>query len=289
MKPVLKKQIETLLKISVSVGLVCLILSQLDWGNIIDLVKQTRSFSFVLGLLFFLTSHFVSVLRFDVFIRKIGIRLGFGNHLRLYLLGMFYNFFIPGGVGGDAYKVYLLNKTYRKSLKRIGEIVFIERFLGVVAIGFLASVLILFIPSPLSWIWHLSIGISGVLLTLLVLKWVIRYLHTYKKRIYLVFGYSVIVQFLQLFCVYFILKAFLIDSDELAYLLFFLISSVLSIVSFAGIGIREAVFYYGAKWHDFNPDVSAVVALCFSVFTTVTSLFGIIYLFKGIQLRKPED
>jgi len=215
--------------------------------------------------------------------------MSFLVNIRLYLLGMFYNFFLPGGVGGDAYKVYLLNKSHQKSFKKIGEVVFIERFIGVVAIGFLASMLILFIETPLSRFWNIGIGVCGFVVTMIILKWVIRYLHSHKKRVYVVFAYSILIQLLQLGCVLFVLKSFHIDGHYLIYLLLFLVSSVLSIISFAGIGIREAVFYYGAHWYDFNPDISASVALSFSVFTAIVSFSGIIWLFGGIKLENKQN
>jgi len=32
---------------------------------------------------------------------------------------MFYNLFLPGGIGGDGYKIYLLNKLSNKSIKSL--------------------------------------------------------------------------------------------------------------------------------------------------------------------------
>src|SRR5690625_7866997 len=83
---------------------------------------------------------------------------------------MFYNFFIPGGVGGDAYKTYLLSKSFDKSLKRIGKLVFVERFLGLIAIGFILSILSLFIKTPFTYLINLGIFISACLVTFFVLK-----------------------------------------------------------------------------------------------------------------------
>ncbi|MFV0304752.1 MAG: hypothetical protein ACK5IC_04625 [Moheibacter sp.] len=87
-------------------------------------------------------------------------------------------------------------------------------------------------------------------------------------------------------CVLFILKSFQVEGSYSIYLLLFLVSSVLSVISFAGLGIREAVFYYGATWFQFNSDTSASVALAFSIITAVVSFMGIIYLFKSIPLKK---
>lgn len=296
MKPNLKKQLTASLKILVSLFLIWLVFNQMDWSQIGKLIKDVNPFFFGLSFLMFLASQLVSVFRFDLFIRKIGIRMSLAVNIRLYLIGMFYNFFLPGGVGGDAYKVYLLNKSHRKQLKRIGELVFIERFIGLTAIGFLASVLILFIRTPFSRFWSLSVCILGFGFTAFILKRIALYLYSHKKRIHLVFVYSVAVQILQLGCIFFLLKSFEIDRHYPVYLLLFLISSMLSVISFAGLGIREAVFFYGASLYDFNPDISAGIGLTFSIFTAVVSFFGVVYLFGGIgfaentgKIRNPAE
>lgn len=286
MKPKLKKHLSTTLKILVSVVLISLIFRQLDWNEIRSMLNSANPFYFVAAVIFFLISQVISVFRFNIFIRKVGVRLTFEANSKLYLLGMFYNFFLPGGVGGDAYKAFALSKSHKKSLKKVGQIVFIERFLGMVAIGFMISILVLFVNSPFSYWFNVGIAIIGCISTLIILRLIIRFLHTYKKRIYIGFFYSVLIQVAQLICVLCIMKSFRIEDNYLVYLILFLISSVLSVISFAGLGIREAVFYYGAEWFQFNPDVSATVALSFSLITAIVSFTGIIYLFKSIKLKK---
>lgn len=286
MKPKRKKQLTTFLKIAISFSLIALVFSKLDWKEIGDLLKIANPFYFAGAVILFLISQVISVFRFNIFIRKIGVRLSFEANSKLYLLGMFYNFFLPGGVGGDAYKAFALSKSHQKSLKKVGQIVFVERFLGIVAIGFMFCVLILFVQTPYAIYWNFGISILGMISTLVVLKLIIRFLHTYKKRIYIGFFYSILIQLSQLISVYFLLKSFQIEGGYLIYLLLFLVSSVLSVISFAGLGIREAVFYYGAQWFQFNGDISAAVALSFSLITAAVSFMGILYLFQKIPLKK---
>lgn len=286
MKPKLKKSLITVIKILVSIALIALVFSKLDWKQIQLMLKDANPFYFLTGIIFFLISQLISVFRFNIFVRKVGVRLSFEANSKLYLLGMFYNFFLPGGVGGDAYKAFALSKSHGKSLKKIGQIVFIERFLGIVAIGFVLSILILFIQTPFSYFWNLGITVTGFIATMVILRLIIRFIHTYKKRIYIGFLYSIAIQAAQLICVICIMRSFQINGNYLVYLLLFLISSILSVISFAGLGIREAVFYYGAHWFQFNADISASVALSFSLITAGVSFMGVIYLFQKIPLKK---
>lgn len=281
----IKKWIINFLKIGLSAGLIYLVFSQLDWEELSGLIGSANLFYFMAAFLVFVFSHLLSVIRFNIFIRNIGIRMDFLTNTRLYLLGMFYNFFLPGGVGGDAYKVYLLKNAYQKSIKKTGQVIFVERLIGLIAICFLIALFILFIKSPFSYYWNLGLGISGILITLPILKLIIRFMHIYKKRVYIVFALSILIQTAQLLSVWLVLEAFHVQGHYLVYLMFFLISSILSIFSFAGVGIREAVFYYGAQWFQFNSDLSTGVALAFSVFTAVVSFSGMIYLIRPINFH----
>lgn len=285
-KPKVKKQFFTVLKILISAVLIGIVFRELDWKAIKSMLKSADFFYLFLAVLFFLFSQVISIFRFNLFIRKAGFRLSFEANSKLYLLGMFYNFFLPGGVGGDAYKAYALSKSHGKSLKSIAQVVFVDRFLGIIAIGFILCVLLLFLQIPVPYFFNVLIFITGCVASFLVLKFLIRTMHTHRKRIYLGFLYSIGIQIAQAICIILVLKSFQIEDNFLPYILMFLISSVLSVVSFAGLGIREAVFYYGALWFQFNPDVSASVALSFSLMTAAVSFTGIIYLFQKIPLKK---
>lgn len=288
MNPKLKKTLLTALKITVSLSLMVWVLWQLDWVEINLMFQKANIFFFGLAIVFYIVSQMLSVVRFNLFVRKAGIRISFMSNSQLYLLGMFYNFFIPGGIGGDAYKVYTLSKAYKKSLKSLGKVVFLDRFVGLIAIGFIIVLLVSFIEVPfpdyLKWT-GITLGILG---TSFILRLTHKFFHTHKKRILLGFLYSIIIQSLQLVSVWCIMNSFGVKDDVVIYLTMFLVSSVLSIISFAGLGIREAVFYYGAHWFNFNEDISAIVALSFSLMTAFISFLGIIYLFKKIPLGNPS-
>lgn len=285
----LKKRSITAIKLIVSFGLIAWVMSQLNWKEIQLIFKSAQTTYLVLAVVVFLISQWFSVLRFNLFIRKIGIRLPLTFHWKLYLLGMFYNFFLPGGVGGDAYKAYFLSKNTNKSLKKVGQIVFIERFLGIVAIGFLLGAIGLLVTTPYPYFLNVLVYVCAILCTFFLLKWIARWLFVHKKRIHWVFTYSMCIQLLQLLCVFFLLKSFHIDQFYATYLLLFLISSVLSVISFAGLGIREAVFMYGAVLFQFNPEISTTVALSFSLITALVSFFGVIYLVKQLDIHPSKN
>lgn len=286
MKKKLKKQLISTLKITISVALIVLVFSKLNWEQIQSMLKSANLYYFALAVLFFISSQLLSLFRFDLFVRHIGIRIPLYTNAKLYLIGMFYNFFLPGGVGGDAYKAFLLSKSYKKKLKKVGKVIFLERLLGLVAIGFSLGILVLLLKTEVSYVWNILLFVLAIFGSLLFLKLITRWMHAYKKRIHFGFFISLGIQLLQILCILFILKSFKVEGDYLVYLTLFLISSVLSVISFAGLGIREAVFYYGATFFNFNSDIAASVALSFSLITAFISFLGIIYLIKPIPTKK---
>ena len=66
----------------------------------------------LIASLLFLASQIISTKRLELFFKANNFHLSFYSNLKLYFIGMFYNFFIPGGIGGDAFKVYILNKNF---------------------------------------------------------------------------------------------------------------------------------------------------------------------------------
>lgn len=283
MKKSWRKPLFTTIKILVSLGLLYFVFTKIDWDLLAAEWKIANKFLLFVGFISFLISQVLSVLRVDLYFKKAEIQLSFINNLRLYLLGMFYNFFIPGGVGGDAYKVIALNKHFDQPVKTITSAVFFDRFIGLCAICILICLGIVFIPLDIEfWIKAIifSIGLIGALLGPYILGLLFP---RFKSVFYPTLLYSFVIQAFQIGTIVFSLLAIHPDANIFTYILIFLVSSVLSVVSFAGIGIRETVFYYSASYLNFNPDVSAGVALIFSFITLVTSLFGAIYLFKRIK------
>src|SRR5690606_41951763 len=74
---------------------------------------------------------------------------------------MFYNFFVPGGLGGDAYEVYVLHKSFNWNAKDLGFAILNDRTSGLFAICILAQGLAFFLlPSPSHFGIFISIPLS---------------------------------------------------------------------------------------------------------------------------------
>lgn len=76
--------------------------------------------------------------RFRLLLAAQGVKIGRYHNLKLYLIGSFFNFVIPGGVGGDAIKAYYLHKDLGHQSRGVPYTVIFDRFLGLYIIAIMA-------------------------------------------------------------------------------------------------------------------------------------------------------
>jgi len=124
------------------------VLQDIDFADLKSTLLSAKIGWLILAWLAFNASKILSAFRLNYFFRALGIQMKEKFNLKLYYLGMLYNQFLPGGIGGDGYKVYLLNKWYGNSIKMLVSATLLDRVSGVVALGFLAFGLGLFSHAP---------------------------------------------------------------------------------------------------------------------------------------------
>lgn len=263
------------------------VFTKIPFQEISELWKSINIFYLLLGAIFFLASQIVSTKRLEKYFFANGFNLSFKSNLELYFLGMFYNFFIPGGIGGDAYKVYILNKKFGWNSKKLTSSLFNDRLSGLLAI----CVLILVFATQLSgfgdYIWLEIIGIIiGITATYFFTK---KLFSQYKNIFLLTFLLSVLIQILQVVSFILLLKSLGLESNYTIYAIVFLSSSVLGLISFAGIGVREMLFLQASKYFDFNPNISVSASLLFTVITAFFSFFGVYFQLRKLNLKTTDE
>src|SRR4249920_169589 len=122
-----------------------LVLRKIQISDLMDRFNHSNPYWIMLAALFFAISKWVSAIRLNHFFRNTGLDLSDKENTRLYWLGMFYNMFLPGGIGGDGYKIFVLNRRFEIAIKKLFWAVFLDRVSGVVALGILSGVLALVI------------------------------------------------------------------------------------------------------------------------------------------------
>lgn len=285
-----RKSIFTALKIIFSVVLIYFIFTKVNFGDVISVIKKAHVAYLLLALLLFLISKTFNALRLNLYFHSIAIPLTHASNFKLYLLGMFYNLFLPGGIGGDAYKGYVIQKKYKTSTRKVVSVLLLDRLSGMLLIGVFACCFAVFVDAPLlqqfKWVFLLAIPAAIVSFWLVVKK----YFNYTLGVFWMSFFYSFLVQGIQLLAILAILQALNITNNTTAYLFIFMVSSVVSVIplTIGGIGSREVTFLYGADWLGLQADTAIGISFVFFIISALVSLAGIIYHFKKPVLHTKE-
>lgn len=284
------KVLTTLLKLIISVALVYFIFSKIDLSAILFNLKRSNPYFLLLALGFFTLSKLISAFRLNLYFHNIGVLLTQKSNLQLYFLGMFYNLFLPGGIGGDAYKGYLIRKRFQVSTKKVVSVLVLDRLSGLTLLFLYACFLLALLENEnlesIRFLFILAIPFTVTFFWLLNKYFFSYVLNVFWKSL----AYSALIQIAQLVAVWCIMKALGIELNQIAYLLIFLISSIVSVlpITIGGIGSREVAFFYGATFLKLNENISVSISVIFFLITAVISLIGIWYHFKKISLKVKE-
>src|SRR5690349_1508105 len=134
------RYLKLLFKIIITILCFWYISTKIDFSKAFEALKKANWIFLFFALAFFVLSKFLSAFRLNINFRNIKLRISEKINLKLYWLGMFYNLFLPGAISGDAYKVYLLRKNYKASVKKTTTAVILDRFSGVLALSLILSV-----------------------------------------------------------------------------------------------------------------------------------------------------
>ncbi len=274
----MNKWIKWPLRILLSGLALYLIFRKISWQETWHLVKSSAWLWLLPALLLYNASQWISARRLLCFYRVLDVPLSVRDNLLLYYKGMFYNLFLPGGIGGDGYKVHFIFRRFHTPVRPLLTATLMDRLVGLIVLAFLLVLLgsqgMLppeLLPFPAWWL------IAGYLAAVALGSWLLRrLLPTFAPVIPETTLWSGAVQLLQLASVCCILQALHITGPLLAYLLLFLGSSVAAVIPFTigGAGARELVFMVGAPLVGALPEQAVATSLIFFLLTVVSSLAG---------------
>ncbi|MBV5304199.1 MAG: flippase-like domain-containing protein [Chlorobium sp.] len=275
----LKKLLKPLLQLLVTGLALYLVLRKTDVARLFDIIRGANPWYLLLSLVFFNISKLFNALRLNRFFKAIGIELSPMYNLKLYYLGMFYNLFLPGGVGGDGYKIYILQKNYGLKTINVFHAVLWDRIGGIFALAVLSLVLLLpssftrEFPQLVPWLWVLLVALYP--LSLLLNK-------LFYKQFLGVFAItaveSMLVQVSQTIAAFFILQAISLHTNHIDYLAIFLLSSVATIlpITIGGAGAREITFFYLLDFVKLDTNPGVALSLIFFGISAISSLAGVL-------------
>ena len=268
-----------LLKLAITFVALYLVSRKLDLDKLKTLLLDSEIAFLLLGLVLFTTAKIFEARRTNVFFRVVDIRMSETMNTKLYLLGMFYNLFLPGGIGGDSYRVYWLKNQFQIGLKTLITAFVLNRVNSLIALGclFLAScVYVADIHPMLTYAFVLiPVAIFGYHL---VLKWV---LPLYATTTAVTTAYSFVIRTLQVATAHFVLYGLGVEQDFGAYWFIFLLSGFVFIlpITVGGVGSRELVFAYSVEYLPMI-DIEAVIAMSLIIYgmRALLALGGVYFL-----------
>ena len=276
----MKNKLLTIFQVTITVFFIYYTLTKISIHKILEILKSADLLFILFASILYFLSQIISSERLWFILKANNLLISSKENIKLYMIGIFYNFFIPGGVGGDAYKGVLMNKKFQWSLKKIYKLLILDRLIG---FGVIVCLILVFSGFIIDLEFALKFGaILGPAYTFLFIAGKVLVQKIFDNEIVYnkAFFISHLVQILQFGSIILILVSLGVTENYFTFLYIFLISSVLSIFSFGGIGIREYVFFTLSVNTTVNQDIATSVGLIFTFSALISSAPGLFFLMK---------
>ncbi len=293
----LKKALILTLKLAVSGGLLWFVLHKAGFQKVLETIRGMDEWYFLAAAGLYIAGTFVSCFRWRLFLPA---KLALKKLFSLYMLGSFFNTFLPGMIGGDAVKGYYVYKETGRMAESMASI-FMDRYLG-----FTALMLIAFVAYPVGFPYLKGKGLAW-LIPVIFTAFIVMSLLFFKLRLgnrirlladfYGHFGtygkralfkgliISLVVQSLSNISVYALARGFGLDVSLPLFFVFVpLITTFSSIpLSISGLGIREASFVLLFGSVGVAPQTATALSFAFFLSSAAGSLPG---LYEYLKIRK---
>lgn len=278
------KTLKTVIKVCVSAAALAFVFTKIDLSGTWSTICRMRVWWLLVAVAIYAASQAVSSERVRRMLSAVPVKIGCAVNMRLYWLGMFYNFFLPGGVGGDGYKVYWIHRRYGTRVKPVVMALLGDRLSGLAAICVYTVAYAAFRPGLAE-----SVGLreaGGLQLWLLALipvgvwaYWL--FFRLVQKGLsgasLVALAMSLLVQGLQMLTATAILEGLGAEGSLGDYLFLFLLSSIASAVpvTIGGVGAREVAFMIGSRYLGVEPNCAISLSLLFYAVSLAVSLPGV--------------
>ena len=278
--------VKTILKIGVTSLLLYWVFSKVPFSEVKGRLLHANYWWMLAGVAFYFLSMVASSWRLLSFFKSIDLRLNPRFNFRLYLLGIFYNLLLPGGIGGDGYKIYLLHKKYNFPTKKVFLAILFDRLSGLWAIGLIVVTLKIFIPLiPVNIALLLTIFVAGTAIYYTVVK---IFFKEFTRHFFKGHAKAILVQSTQVITILCVLMGQDFHGKFAPYLLSFLLSALAAVlpISVGGAGIREYIFKVLAGWLNMNVGLAVFLSISFYLISLIVALSGIYYVIRPSRLEE---
>lgn len=124
-----KRFLKTLLKVAVTLSLLWWVVTRIGAERITDQLAGVRPGWLIIALSVFTVSNFLGAWQWQRLMHGLEIPFRYGRALILYFIGLFFNNFLIGSIGGDVVKVYSISRQERRGREGLAA-TFVDRFAG---------------------------------------------------------------------------------------------------------------------------------------------------------------
>lgn len=307
-----RNRLLNILKVVVSLGVLALILSQVDLREAIELLRDMAWLPFLAALFLFLSGSLVRAYRWGSLVWALGVSVSYWRLVALYFVGAFFSWLLPTGVGGDAVKMYELSRDDHRAAPAISSVL-VDRFLGLfvlfalallallvgyqmvaaeirilIGIVFVGSLIAVALLLQRTWIEAVGqrLGLDRLFGRIKILRELYESIHLYGSAALLRAVAASILWNLILVLGYYLLGVAVgIDLSIWYYFLFVPIISVsLMLPSVGGLGIREAGTVLLFVQVGVPESQALALALAYDLTLIINGLIGAaVYIVQGLQ------
>ena len=171
-------------KIVFTAGCVAWLLYVVDWNVFFTKMRGLNWYLTLFALCVYLLFCIPCALRWRQAALVGGFKLRFSDALNWYLVGGFFNWFLPTGHGGDVVRAVMASRSYDVSFGTVMATIFIERFFGIfvsILFAIIVSFFLLTEITQLTPILYVMLTLAGSMIFIVGISY-IPYLKTFINK-----------------------------------------------------------------------------------------------------------
>ena len=300
-----------LLKLCISLSIIGLIVTQIDWRTFLTTLKKGDVLLLTTAFALLWVERAWAVVKWNFLLRTQGTVISWWTLFSIYNIGAFWGLFLPSSLSTDVVRGYYLSKNIRDMEMSAASVV-VDRMMGLFSLLFLCLVSVAFYSSKLqssivthvviSSLFFLALAI-GVHLEAVpdLLERTVSFFNSHslgKKligmhRAFLKFKkypgilicsffFSLVLQLIRVVTIYITARAFDIDADIVTFFIVVPITVIIIMIpiSVGGLGVREGAFVSLFGLMGISVNQSFLISGTNSVMVTIIGLMGgIFYIF----------
>jgi glycosyltransferase 2 family protein len=121
------------LKLALGLGLIVVVLSFVDFGEMVDVLVRINSSFIILIIALIYADRALMAYKWNPLLHTVGVRAPLGLLFRLYVVAPFAGMLLPASIGSDLFRAYGLSR-YGFNVKAVFASILVERALGFISL-----------------------------------------------------------------------------------------------------------------------------------------------------------